>query len=271
MFSGFIRDEITLIPERLLLTLGTRLDRNDFTGLEVQPNARLMWMPNNENSAWLAVSRAVRTPSRAENDVHLNAMQLQNLPGIPVSPLPILAVFQGSHSYNSEKLIAYELGYRHQFSSRASVDVAGFVNDYSQLRDFSFGALSLSTGLPNQLILSTIGNNHASALTYGFELSTDWRPIDRWRLQGNYSFLDMQISSNPLTKPLDSAVSGADKANLQHQVSVRSNFDLSDKLEINLWLRYSSQIAFYHIPGFVTMDAKLTYKPAKNVELFLVG
>lgn len=33
--SAYARDEITLIPEHLKLTVGVRLDRNDFTGLEI--------------------------------------------------------------------------------------------------------------------------------------------------------------------------------------------------------------------------------------------
>jgi len=271
MYSGFIRDEITLIPERLYFSIGTRLDHNDFTGLEIQPNARFMWTPNPENSIWMAVSRAVRTPSRAENDIKIKSMQLDSIAGFPALPLPILAVFQGAHNFNSEKMIAYELGYRHQFSSQASVDIAGFINDYSQLRDFSFGALALSTGLPKQFLLSTMANNQASALTYGFEVSADWKPRHNWRLQGNYSFIDMQISSNQLTRNFDPTTSGADKVTPQHQFSVRSNYDLSDKLAVNLWLRYTSNISYYHIPGFVTMDAKLAYRPTKNTELFVAG
>ncbi|MDV6342603.1 TonB-dependent receptor [Nitrosomonas sp. Is24] len=271
LFSGFIRDEIALIPDYLRLLIGTRLDHNDFSGLEVQPNARLMWTPNAENSVWMAVSRAVRTPSRAENDIRINAAQIRDFPGLSILPFPLLAVIQGSHGFNSEKLIAYELGYRHQFSPRASVDIAGFVNDYSQLRDASFGALSLSTGMPIQLLLPVMGNNKASALTYGFEISADWKPTDKWRLQGNYSFLHMDISASSLTKRFDPITSGADKVNPQHQLSLRSNYDLSDKLEANLWLRYISDISYYNIPGYVTMDAKMTYKPVKNLELFVVG
>ncbi len=271
LFSGFIRDDITFIPDRLRFTWGTRIDHNDFTGLEIQPNARLMWTPNPENSIWMAVSRAVRTPSRAENDIRINAMQLSSVPGFPALPFPILAILQGTHTFNSEKLIAYEIGYRHQFSTQASVDIAGFVNDYSQLRDVSFGALSLSTGFPIQFLLPTIANNQASALTYGFELSADWKPIEKWRLQANYSFLHMDISSSPLTKQFDSTSSGANKANPQHQMSFRSNYDINEKLQLNLWLRYTSDITYYNIPGFVTMDTKLAYKPTPNTELFLVG
>lgn len=270
VISGFIRDEITLIPDHLRLSIGTRLDRNDFTGLEIQPNARLMWTPNNEHTLWAAVSRAVRTPSRAENDMQVNTVFLNQFLGGP-SPLPILPVLTGTHNFQSEKLLAYEAGYRHQFSHQASIDIAGFINDYSQLRDFSLGAFSLSTGLPRHLLLPLMVDNHASALTYGVEVSTDWKPIDRWRIQANYSYLNLDISSNALFKGRDPSVAGASKVNPQHQLSVRSHYDLSDKLEVNLWLRYSSEISFYRIPGFVTMDAKLTYKPVKNIELFVVG
>ena len=63
----------------------------------------------------------------------------------------------------------------------------------------------------------------------------------------------------------------ADKVSPQHQISLRSNYDLSERLQFNLWLRYVSKVDFYHIPSYVTMDTKLTFKPQKNVELFLVG
>ena len=270
-FSSFIRDDIALIPDRLLFSLGTRLDHNEFSGLEVQPNARLMWTPNSSNSIWLSISRAVRIPSRGENDITYNAGKIQNFPGIPALPIPISIIVEGANNFSSEKLLAYELGFRHQFSSRASIDISGFVNDYSQLRDLSFGALSFSTGLPRELILPLLVNNRASALTYGVEVSTDWKPTNRWRLQGNYSFLDINITSNELLKTFDPTTGGAAKTNPQHQVSLRSNYDISDRLQLNLWLRYTSAIGFYNIPGFVTMDTKLAFKPVKDVELFLVG
>lgn len=270
-FSGFIRDDIALIPDRLLFSLGTRLDHNEFSGLEVQPNARLMWTPNTQNSIWLSISRAVRIPSRGENDITYNAGQIQSVPGIPTLPIPISIVMNGANNFGSEKLLAYELGFRHQFSSRASIDISGFVNDYSHLRDLSFGALSFSTGLPRELILPLLVNNRATALTYGVEVSTDWKPTNRWRLQGNYSFLDINITSNELLKTFDPTTGGAAKTNPQHQVSLRSNYDISDRLQLNLWLRYTSAIGFYNIPGYVTMDTKLAFKPVKDVELFLVG
>ncbi len=271
--STFIRDDITLIPDRLLFTIGSRFEHNDFTGMEIQPNARLMWMPNTENSIWMAVSRAVRTPSRGEIDGKIDVTSSLSAAGLdlPNLPFPITATLFGNNKLNSEKLIAYELGYRYQFSPQASIDMTGFINDYSQLRDLSFGALSLSTGLPIQLLQPLMINNQGSALTYGYETSIDWKPRDNWRLQGNYSFINIDFSSNSLLSSTNPTAGGLKKANPQHLLSVRSNYDLSEKLQFNLWLRYTSGVSIYNIPGYATMDAKLVYRPTKNTELFVVG
>jgi iron complex outermembrane receptor protein len=274
LIGTFIRDDITLIPERLMFTIGSRFEHNDFTGMEIQPNARLMWTPNPENSVWMSVSRAVRTPSRAENDSRIDITPfIPTVPGSVLSslPFPISSTLFGSSHYNSEKLIAYEMGYRHQFSPQASIDIAGFANDYSQLRDVSFGAFSLSSGLPLRLLQPVFINNQGSALTYGVETSIDLKPLENWRFQASYSFLNIDFSSNNLLKDTNPTTGGSEKTNPQHQLSVRSNYDFSEKLQLNLWLRYTSEIAFYQIPSYVTMDAKLAYKPIKNTEFFIVG
>ncbi|MGH7870640.1 MAG: TonB-dependent receptor domain-containing protein [Candidatus Binatia bacterium] len=64
LFSGFLQDEITLLRDRLLLTVGSKFEHNSFSGFEVQPSARLAWMPIANHALWTSVSRAVRTPSR---------------------------------------------------------------------------------------------------------------------------------------------------------------------------------------------------------------
>lgn len=150
------------------------------------------------------------------------------------SPIPKLSIFVFlifftkltiAGNFNSEKLIAHELGYRHQLFSQPSIDIASFVNGYSQLRDFSLGTLSLSTGLPNQLLLPATTNNNASAIiTYGFEISTDWRLVGHWCLQDNCNDLNLHISSNELLKQSDPSTSKADKATQHQQLSARSNY-----------------------------------------------
>ncbi|MDH5480054.1 MAG: TonB-dependent receptor [Nitrosomonas sp.] len=261
--SAFVRDEIMLIPDRLRLGLGVRLGYNDFSGFEAQPNARLMWTPNSQSSAWLAVSRAVRIPSRSEN-IRLN---LRTIQGPPL----VMTQLQGTGNFGPEKLIAYEIGFRHQFTPQASVDVTSFFNDYSHLRDLNRGLPSAAAGPPPHLVLPVLASNNASAHSYGVEVSADWRPIEKWRLQSSYSYLNIHTSANTLSQQFDATTGGADRANPHHQLSLRSNYDVSEKVQLNLWLRYVSRIAFYNIPSYVTMDTNITWKPIQNIELFLVG
>ena len=87
----------------------------------------------------------------------------------------------------------------------------------------------------------------------------------------NYSYLKMHIKSDPLLRGFDPTTGSAAKVTPQHQISLRSNYDLSSKIQFNIWLRYVSSVDFYNIPGYITMDTKFSFKPVKNVELFLVG
>jgi len=68
--SLFAQDEIAVTPE-LQLTLGTRFERNPYTGWESLPNARLAWNLSSRELLWAGVSRAVRSPARFDRDLVL--------------------------------------------------------------------------------------------------------------------------------------------------------------------------------------------------------
>src|SRR5256884_4149020 len=72
-FSTFLQDEISLVDNRLLITLGSKFEHNKFTGIEIEPNARLLWNLTPNQSIWTAVSRAVRTPALTEEGLRLNS------------------------------------------------------------------------------------------------------------------------------------------------------------------------------------------------------
>src|SRR5579859_7008191 len=96
LYSGFVQDEIAF-PKNLSFTLGTKLEHNDYTGFEFEPDARFSWAVSSEQALWAAVSRAVRTPSRIDHDLS---------EGTP----PYLVLLKGSANFTSEALLAYELG-----------------------------------------------------------------------------------------------------------------------------------------------------------------
>jgi iron complex outermembrane receptor protein len=100
LFSAFVQSEWLLQPA-LRLTIGSKFEHNNYTGFEFQPTTRLLWHFAEKQSVWAAVSRAVRTPSRTDEDMVLNL----TVPNFQM-------VIQGNADLKSESLLAYELGYR---------------------------------------------------------------------------------------------------------------------------------------------------------------
>ena len=62
LFSYFLQDEISLVPDRWSVTVGCKFLHNTYTDFEYQPSARLLYTPDERNSLWASVSRAVRIP-----------------------------------------------------------------------------------------------------------------------------------------------------------------------------------------------------------------
>jgi iron complex outermembrane receptor protein len=265
VFGGFVNDEIELVQDRLKLTLGTKLEHNDYTAWEVQPNARIAWTPTYRQTVWAAVSRAVQIPGRSANDIHV-LLPVEPVPAgaPPLPPFPMFIQGNGNPEIESLELLAYELGYRIQPTDRLSFDVAGFYNSY---RNFSIGqeGTPYYEGTPTpHLIFPLTTINGASGETYGVEISSDWRVMDGWRLSGSYSFLEVQLDG------FSSGTEGEGK-DPQNNVTLRSSMDLPWNLQLDLWGRYVDQLPAYNIPGYFDLDARLGWRPRKYLELAIVG
>lgn len=265
LFSAFFQDDITLIQERLRLILGTRLERNDYTGFEVQPNVRMMWTPQAQHRLWASISRAVRTPYRPEVDGVLNT---SITPPSPLVPVPILSYGQGNHDFKSEELLAFELGYRWDFRKKFFLDVAAYYNIYDNLRALTQGPPQLILTPPPHLAVPLLISNAMKGETYGLEVAADWRPLSWWRTQLSYNFLQPKLRLKSSNAVEDPTIVGNDPKN---QLSFRSTFDLPQHLELDLWLRYVSALRRLEVSSYVTLDARLAWKPVKNLELALVG
>ncbi len=121
LFSGFAQSEFKLL-ENVQFTVGTKIEHNDYTGFEIQPTARILWNKDEQNIFWAAVSRAVRTPSRANDDI-----------SIEVYTPTVVIIGSGNTDIPSEVVIAYELGYRFKPTTKFLLDASIFYNDYDQL------------------------------------------------------------------------------------------------------------------------------------------
>ncbi|RYD64954.1 MAG: TonB-dependent receptor [Verrucomicrobiaceae bacterium] len=257
LFSAFIQDEFKLIPDRLTLTAGTKLEHNDFTGFEIQPSVRAVFKPAENQTVWAAVSRAVRTPDILE-DSDMFAVRLGE--PIPGAGGPYVPRIVGTANPDSEVLWAYELGYRIQPEKRVNVDVALFYNDYDSLIDFATSPDNLVPGTPEGTAEFPLANLR-SGQTYGGEASVTVEPVEHWRLSASYSLLLADLGG---TVP----VGGPEMANTQQQAILRSNFDFG-RASIDAQIRAVDQEK--EVPGYVTADMRLSYRPTDTLELSLVG
>lgn len=250
----FAQDEIAIVENRLRLTLGTKLEHNEFTGFEWQPSGRLAWTPTEKSTVWTAVSRAVRTPSRAEEDVQIN----RPAPS-PAPPGTVVSIL-GSHYGQSEELLAYELGYRALPSPRFSYDIVAFYHDYDELRSLEPIAL---TALEVQ--------NKLKGDTWGVEVASDWQMLDRWRWRAAYTFFEINL------RPTDGSLDLAGTSQLlegnapRHQFSLRAQIDLTQHTEFDAGVRYVDNLANPHISSYTEMDVRLAWRLRPNLEFSLVG
>ncbi len=269
LFSGFLHQEVSLIPDRLRLTLGSKFEHNSYTGFEMQPNGRFWWSPARGQTVWGAVSRAVRTPSRSEHDIRGIVQALPPDSLFLGSPLTLLRI-AGEEGFRSEAVRAFEVGYRASASDRFRVDLAVFYNLYDDLRTNEPDISSFEVvSSPPHLIVPIRTENRAAGRTYGVEAAADWQVSGAWRLHGSYSYLRMELEVDEDSS--DTATEEFDGENPKHQLRLRSYMDLSDGLRLNLTARYVDRLPALDIPGYFTLDARLGWRLNRRLELSLVG
>ena len=266
LFSAFVQDEIELLAERLAVTVGTKMEYNDFTGFEFQPSARILWTPNDRHTLWASASRAVRTASRADHDIRLIARV--DAP-TPFSPLPLKLEITGNPAFGSEVLTAYEFGYRIKPSVRMTLDFTGYFNNYAGLRGTTASSIFLSPLPVPHLVFPMTFSNSLSGRTYGAELSAAWQATDRWRLQLTYSYLEMELRSTEGERTLLSTIT--ENESPENQFSLRSYLDLPKQLNLDSTLRYVDYLPGLDIDSYLELDLRLGWRPRKDLELSIVG
>ncbi len=262
LWSAFIQDQIRLAPDLLTLTLGSKFEHNEFTGLEIQPSLRLMYTPYQRLSLWAAVSRAVRIPSRLE--LHGRTSDQLLLPAVQPDG-PVVVNTQGNADLDSEKLIAYELGLRLNPARSLWFDVALFYNDYDELINLE----QISAAPPNGPYDLAYANN-ATGRAYGVEVAADWQVMLNWILGASYTYLNTQIDKNLIVDP-NIAEIVSQGSNPHHLFTIRSNLDVTPQIDFDIWLRFVGSLPERDIDRYTVVDARLAWRPFTKLELSLVG
>jgi iron complex outermembrane receptor protein len=240
LVNTFIQDQISLVPRKLELTLGTKFLYNTYSGFEIQPSARMSWTPTQRHTLWAAVSRAVRTPSRFETDIF--------------SP-PTLSTPGGI--FKAETVAAYEMGYRVRAGERVSLSLAAFFNFYDDLRSFNNNPTP-----PTTFIFA----NDQKADTWGFEISGSAVATDWWRLRGGYTYLDKKFTAkSPNVLPTSPLIEALDP---RHQVMLQSVMNLTKNLQWDVTARHigdiqSTLVNTAAVGAYTTFDMRLAWECPK--------
>ena len=249
-FSGFVQDEMPLRTDRLRLTVGTKIEHNDYTGFEVEPSGRLTWTLPQRQTLWGAVSRAVRTPSRLDRDVF-----------VPLAPGSTSFLLAGGPNFVSEDLLAYELGYRSEPSDRLSLTVATYYNEYSHIRS----AQELAPPAPFPIVFA----NGQVGTGYGAELTAEYRVTDWWRIRSGYTAQQLHIHLEPGSTGTSFASTEAHDPN--QYGSLRQSLDLPAHLQLDLGLRGVGEIANQSVPAYMELDGRLAWQATPKIEFSING
>ncbi len=258
VLSAFAQYEYKL-GKNISAFAGTKIEYNDFTHTELQPNLRALWSPEHYGSFWASVSKANRTPSRTEHDSIIDFDFIN--PNVQLQ-------IRGDEAFESEELLAQELGWRKALGDRFSVDIALFYNEYEGLRTLEPGSLEPSPTPPPAFVVPLFASNGADARSWGGELVVNaiWSP--RWRTELHYSQVQIHVD------PLESADTNAENAEGEsplHRATLRSFWDLPGHIELNATVRYSDEVERQNIDAYTELDLVVSKRIGKHFTVSLVG
>ena len=247
VFSVFGQDEFALVPQRAFLTAGLKYEHNAFSGGDLQPSVRARLMLPRGQVLWGAVSRAVRRPTRFDDDLEV------------LGPGGLLLV-RGSDDFASEALIASEVGYRVRPAAAVSVEATAFVHRFNDLR-------SQEAPLVGPLPV-TLGNT-LEGQSHGIELGINIQPVTAWRTHVGYTWLDTSIERSAGSRDVSGGVNEMNDPN--HLFGLRSSLDLPRNLEFDVVLRAVDALPAPVVPAYAEMTVRLGWRATARTDVWIVG
>lgn len=244
----FVQDEVAL-KENLRLTVGMKLENNNYTGVEFLPTLRLAWKPADNSLVWTSASRSVRAPSRIDRDFFS-----------PVNPTVVNGVPQyavaGGPDFDSEVANVLELGYRARPLSTLSFSATVFYSRYDRLRTLE----------PNRNGPGAVFRNLAEGKARGIEMWGTWQAMPAWRLSAG--LVAQRINTELKPGSLDATgATGLATSDPTHYWSVRSSYDIAQGKELDLTLRHVGALTRPAVPAYTALDIRYGWKIRRDLEL----
>jgi iron complex outermembrane receptor protein len=267
LFNGFAQDEIRLAPS-VSLTLGAKVEHNIFTGFQFEPSAQLVWTPTKRQSVWISAARAIRQPSREQEDIRVDVATFPT-PGAAFG----VETLSGAKIHKEEQVRDVEIGYRAQLGKRFNIDFATFLDFYRDLETANPGTPFLDTSATQSyIVFPLVFGNEARARTFGGEVFANWNVTGRWRISPGYSLIRLKLTLDPGSQDTLEPELVANTPQNQFQVhsflALRRNLDWDSAVYYVGRLRDSGDGA---VPAYTRVDSRLGWRIGESVEVSLVG
>jgi iron complex outermembrane receptor protein len=252
LYSAFVQDDVTIVPDRLNVTIGSKFEHNDYTGFEYQPTIRARWRLHSAQTVWGAVSRAVRMPTRFDTDLRVNTVLPSGLS---------VVVLRGDPGFMSEEMLSREIGFRRQLGGRVSLDIAAFANRYDHLR----------TQEPTPpAVIPIVLRNKLAARTRGIETTAEIQASSALHLFAGYSFLSASFTPAPDSR--DPSRGDGEHNDPRHQAWFRAFYNLTDRVEIDGVVRVVSKLPQPVVPAYAELTLHFGWTDRSGrFELQVVG
>lgn len=275
LHSAFVQDEIALAGPALKLTVGSKFEHHTFSGFNAQPNARVLWTPVQGQVLWASAARAVRSPLFWERNSRITFGE--NLPpGSASNPTPVPLDIEGvgSTSIRPERLDAFELGWRAQWSPLLWSDLALYHNRYRDLVAFKVDP-SLIAPADGGLVLAIPAANDRRGRITGAELNVSWRPSTALRLDA--MAVRQKLASRGSDDSELSLRQGFEYLSPRYYAMLRASAEISEAVRSSIQvrrvgaLRTTPGVADGSVAAYTAVDLKVAWRARRDVELALTG
>jgi iron complex outermembrane recepter protein len=262
LYGVFGQDEVSLLPNRLKLTMGSKIEHNFYSGIALQPEVRLAWILSERSSTWIAISRASESSSRTDSDVRTN-----DGVSLAADGTITLASTFGTKHLPPENVLACELGSRWQPSHKLSFDLATFYNHYTHRHTSEPGTPFFEDSpTPRHLVVPNYTASNISGETHGLELLAKFHPVNIWELSGSYTLFEIHLHQS--AGSLDfGTVPESEGSSPTQEFQIHSLLNLPHRLEFDSALFRVGQLVGPGIKAYTRLDLRLGWRPTPAFEL----
>jgi iron complex outermembrane recepter protein len=244
--ANVFAQDIIALSDRVNLTVGLKLEENPYSGWSGLPDLRLSWSASETAMLWAAASRAIRSPTPFDADV------AEIVGGVPF--------LVGNPNFQTEKVTAFEIGYRGLPSDRLSLSVSTFYNDYDDLRTVEITPVTL---------LPLMWGNRLEGETYGVEGWADVQVTPRWRLSPGFRSLrkDLQFKEGAI-RLLGVEQAGNDP---RWRAYLKSSMNLRSDITLDAFAHYVDELPDPATDSYLELSMRIAWDVSPSWQISLSG